>query len=214
MTGNFTLTLPIMLVAGIASAVARRLTYGSIYTTKLLRRGIDIERPRGGGLLQRLTAAQAMQPLETLDGRARLPWRPSTRALSTGPDSGLGALAGELRDVREPRSSSRTRVSPRHCQVALYGHAGLPVLSHDGSHVRGWITQADVLRIRATSSSPKAGRSNVGPSPRMSTHPTRATPVCTIRPARSRDTESWSCRSTGTLRPSAVASRISHCRRG
>jgi chloride channel protein, CIC family len=46
MTGNFTLTLPIMLVTGIAAAVSKRLTYGSIYTTKLLRRGIDIERPR------------------------------------------------------------------------------------------------------------------------------------------------------------------------
>ena len=45
MTGNFTLTLPTMLVAGIAAAVSKRLTYGSIYTTKLLRRGIDIDRP-------------------------------------------------------------------------------------------------------------------------------------------------------------------------
>ena len=47
MTGNFTLTLPIMLAAGIAAALSKRLTYGSIYTTKLLRRGIDIERPKG-----------------------------------------------------------------------------------------------------------------------------------------------------------------------
>ncbi len=45
MTGNFTLTLPIMLACGIAALVAKQITYGSIYTTKLLRRGIDIERP-------------------------------------------------------------------------------------------------------------------------------------------------------------------------
>jgi CIC family chloride channel protein len=45
MTGNFTLTVPVMLVAAIAAAVSKRLSYGSIYTTKLLRRGIDIERP-------------------------------------------------------------------------------------------------------------------------------------------------------------------------
>jgi chloride channel protein, CIC family len=44
MTGNFTLALPIMLACAIAALVARRLSYGSIYTTKLLRRGIDIER--------------------------------------------------------------------------------------------------------------------------------------------------------------------------
>ena len=53
MTGNFTLTLPVML----ASASLRRLqalTYGSIYTTKLLRRGIDIERPRPANVLHML----------------------------------------------------------------------------------------------------------------------------------------------------------------
>jgi len=43
MTGNFALALPVMLAAGIAAALSKRLSYGSIYTTKLLRRGIDIE---------------------------------------------------------------------------------------------------------------------------------------------------------------------------
>jgi CIC family chloride channel protein len=46
MTGNFTLLLPVMLAVGIAAAVSRQLSYGSIYTTKLLRRGIDIEQPQ------------------------------------------------------------------------------------------------------------------------------------------------------------------------
>ena len=45
MTGNFTLTVPVMLAAGIASALSKHLSHGSIYTTKLLRRGIDIDRP-------------------------------------------------------------------------------------------------------------------------------------------------------------------------
>jgi len=44
MTGNFTLILPIMLAVGIATALSKKLSNGSIYTTKLLRRGIDIER--------------------------------------------------------------------------------------------------------------------------------------------------------------------------
>jgi CIC family chloride channel protein len=43
MTGDFSLALPVMLAAGIAAAVSRQLSYGSIYTTKLLRRGIDID---------------------------------------------------------------------------------------------------------------------------------------------------------------------------
>jgi chloride channel protein, CIC family len=46
MTGNFTLALPIMLACGLAALLARQMTRGSVYTTKLLRRGIDIERPK------------------------------------------------------------------------------------------------------------------------------------------------------------------------
>ena len=47
MTGNYGLMLPVMLAIGIAAAAARRLSYGTIYTRKLLRRGIDIDRPTG-----------------------------------------------------------------------------------------------------------------------------------------------------------------------
>jgi chloride channel protein, CIC family len=53
MTGNFAIMPAIMLTAGIATALSKRLSHASIYTTKLLRRGIDIERDRvsahGGG---------------------------------------------------------------------------------------------------------------------------------------------------------------------
>ncbi len=44
MTGNFSLILPAMLVVGVAAALSRHLGANNIYTTKLLRRGIDIER--------------------------------------------------------------------------------------------------------------------------------------------------------------------------
>lgn len=43
MTGNFSLSLPVMLAIAVSVAVAKRLSYGTIYTTKLLRRGIDID---------------------------------------------------------------------------------------------------------------------------------------------------------------------------
>jgi len=43
MTGNFGLILPVMLAVGIAGGLARQLSPGTIYTRKLLRRGIDIE---------------------------------------------------------------------------------------------------------------------------------------------------------------------------
>ncbi len=48
MTGNFSLILPALLVVGIATALSKHLSTASIYTTKLLRRGIDIEHPRTG----------------------------------------------------------------------------------------------------------------------------------------------------------------------
>ena len=43
MTGDFALTLPVMLAVAIASTLSRALSYGTIYTTKLLRRGTDID---------------------------------------------------------------------------------------------------------------------------------------------------------------------------
>jgi hypothetical protein len=44
MSGDFSLTLPVMLAVAIATAISRALSYGTIYTTKLLRRGTDIDR--------------------------------------------------------------------------------------------------------------------------------------------------------------------------
>jgi CIC family chloride channel protein len=44
MTGDFSLVLPVMLTAGVSTIVSRSLSYGTIYTQKLLRRGQDIER--------------------------------------------------------------------------------------------------------------------------------------------------------------------------
>ncbi len=67
MTGNFGLTLPIMLTCGIAAAVSKQLSYGSIYTTKLLRRGIDIERPLAPDGHQTLTLESVIQPIPELD---------------------------------------------------------------------------------------------------------------------------------------------------
>ncbi len=48
MTGNFSLILPALLVVGIATALSKHLSAESIYTTKLSRRGINIEHLRAG----------------------------------------------------------------------------------------------------------------------------------------------------------------------
>jgi chloride channel protein, CIC family len=46
MTGNYSLILPALLVVGIATALSKHLSTGNIYTTKLLRRGVDIDHLR------------------------------------------------------------------------------------------------------------------------------------------------------------------------
>jgi hypothetical protein len=48
MTGDFSRTLPVMLAVAIASTVSRGLSYGTICTTKLLRRGTDIDKTTPG----------------------------------------------------------------------------------------------------------------------------------------------------------------------
>ena len=53
MTGDYTLTLPVMLAVAIATALSRALSYGTIYTTKLLRRGTDIDQPPVRGPVRR-----------------------------------------------------------------------------------------------------------------------------------------------------------------
>ena len=70
MTGNFTLTLPVMLAVGLAVGLSKRVTYGTIYTTKLLRRGVDIEQPPGFSRLPMPTDAAISQPLPESVGNA------------------------------------------------------------------------------------------------------------------------------------------------
>jgi CIC family chloride channel protein len=148
MTGNFGITLPIMLASGIASAISKQLSYGSVYTTKLLRRGIDIERPRTASLLRSLTVADIMQPLSELGGRPHLlsPRRAAEQAWSAT-DERWRELAGAVSEVREPQELfGEETLEQALRQLTVYGHSGLPVLSRDRRHLQGWITRQGVLR--------------------------------------------------------------------
>jgi CIC family chloride channel protein len=144
MTGNFTLTLPIMLACGISAQLARQITRGSIYTTKLLRRGIDIERPKALGALQALTVAEVMQPLSD-DGTGQTLRRDGSSPASIK----LGdwtRLVGPVTLTRRPQVLLADEdLEQARRQLVLYGRDGLPVLSHDGV-LRGWLTRADLLR--------------------------------------------------------------------
>ncbi len=146
MTSNFTLTLPIMLASAIAAALSKRLSYGSIYTTKLLRRGIDIERPTPTNALQTLTVADVMQPLAELNGNGRRASSDRAESERASPGDAWERLVGPVTDTRQPQALFADEdLEQALRQLVLFGRDGLPVLSHDGQHLRGWITRNNVL---------------------------------------------------------------------
>jgi CIC family chloride channel protein len=184
MTGNFTSTLPIMLACGLASQLARQVTHGSIYTTKLLRRGIDIERPKAIGALRALTVEQVMQPLQPINGQ------PRTFNADTPPTDGFDALAwrrivGPVTLSRRPQTLFVDEdLEQARRQLVIYGRDGLPVLTHDGQ-LRGWLTRADILAALTTKLATSeteiregaaATEAAAGPAQSMGLTPTRPLP--------------------------------------
>ena len=157
MTGNFGLTLPVMLGVGIASGLSKRLSYGTIYTTKLLRRGTDIERPRPQTALQVLHVTDAMQTLaepQPLSAPRGIAKEPEPAAAAVG--AVWARLAEAKAEIHEPQVLFDDETLENAIrQLALYGPDGLPVVSTDRTKLVGWITTDDVLsalanRVRAT----------------------------------------------------------------
>ena len=149
MTGDFALTLPVMLAVAIASTISRALSYGTIYTTKLLRRGTDIDRATPWRALADLKIADAMRPFRwplPVPPRAQASTAPAdTDGASTAPDG--AALPRPVIYQADPQALFATEsVAQALRQLEVYGHDGLPVLSADGRQIPGWVTAPDVLR--------------------------------------------------------------------
>jgi CIC family chloride channel protein len=163
MTGNFAITLPVMLAIAIAATASRALSYGTIYTTKLLRRGTDIDRAAPWRALQDLKVTDAMRAFGP-----PLPVPPAAsgngaEAAADGAAPGWAELAGpatERHDLQVLFGAESVMRALR--QLGAYGHDGLPVLSADGEQVQGWVTGGSVLRAIAR----QLGPTRAGPSPR------------------------------------------------
>ena len=118
MTGDFSLTLPVMLAVAVASAVSRALSYGTIYTTKLLRRGTDIDQAAPWRAVADLKITDIMRPfppgLPVPPGGTAPPGtaapRPATAARRPRRPSPGRSPAGTTRRPCSPRSHSA-----RHC---------------------------------------------------------------------------------------------------
>jgi CIC family chloride channel protein len=169
LTGDYSIILPLMLAVVVATAVSRGLCQDSIYTLKLRRRGIDIERPLASRALEGLTVGDAMSPpLAPL--AAEMPVAEAAAALLR---SGRGALPvadeeGRLLGVLTARSLEREADDPPAAVAALAEevpglHAdqplafaidwldggdreGLPILAAGDVAVIGWLDHRDLLR--------------------------------------------------------------------
>jgi chloride channel protein, CIC family len=153
MTGDFSLTLPVMLAVAIATTVSRALSYGTIYTTKLLRRGTDIDQAAPWRALADLKVTDVMHPFTP-----ELPVPPdgTTPAEHARHPSGNGsgatppAITGPVTRRHDAQALFASEsLSQALRQLEVYGRDGLPVLSPDGHHVQGWVTSASLLRALA-----------------------------------------------------------------
>ncbi|MGA0569058.1 chloride channel protein [Rathayibacter sp. KR2-224] len=146
MTGDFTLTLPVMLAVAIATAVSRGLSYGTIYTTKLLRRGQDIDRAAPWRAFADLTAAQVMRPLRTpIELASARHTTPAAEDVDV--DVVEADLPGTVTHSRDPQAVFATEsITDVLRQLDEYGRDGLPVLSDDGRRIQGWITSQSAIQ--------------------------------------------------------------------
>jgi CIC family chloride channel protein len=118
------------------------LSYGTIYTTKLLRRGIDIDRTPSADPFEVLTAADAMRPFA-----APLTIAPQPPGLP-GPER--ATIPGPVTHQHDPQVLFATEsLTQALRQLELYGRDGLPVVADDGQHLQGWITSQNVLQAVA-----------------------------------------------------------------
>jgi chloride channel protein, CIC family len=159
MTGDYALTLPVMLAVAIATATSRALSYGTIYTTKLLRRGLDIDHAAPWRALADLRAADAMHPFP-----APLPVSAGGNGRTAGimEAGGPSELPGTVIYQADPQVAHASEsLAQTLRQLECYGRDGLPVLSADGREIEGWITNASVMKTLAVRLGPGRAEGSV-----------------------------------------------------
>ena len=171
LTGEYRIILPLMLAIALSVGLSKLISKDTIYTRKLLRRGIDLHAP--GRTLDRLTVGRAAGPLPAplahdadLAAMARrfadlagsaLPvvddedqFRGVVLAIEVEralQDDATTVVAADLVQsvpVLGPGQGWESAVT----QLARHGGAGLPVANATGDLI-GWITHRDLLRAAA-----------------------------------------------------------------
>jgi CIC family chloride channel protein len=170
LTGEYRIILPLMLAIALAAGVSKLISRDTIYTRKLLRRGIDLQAPHRA--LARIAVAVAAGPLPAplapQTGLAELTARfaaDDSTALPVVDEDGhlLGVVpALEVERAVQDAADEVTAADLAHvvpiltgeesledalAELTRNGGAGLPVGS--GDVPTGWLTHRDLLRAAA-----------------------------------------------------------------
>ena len=173
LTGDYQIILPLMVAVVVATALSSEVTRDTIYTLKLRRRGIDIDRPGREGLLEQIPVSDAMgdprpafapdsTPAYLLERFAELEY--ATLPLATA-DGGLAGIVraadleaaisedgeplvadGLLRNAASVRADEPLASAVR---VLAAEEDGVPVLASQSDRLVGWLTHRDLLRAYA-----------------------------------------------------------------
>jgi CIC family chloride channel protein len=169
LTGDYRIVLPLMVAIVLAAGMSNLLSVDTIYTLKLRRRGIDLQRSRATNVMTLLSVRDAMTPVPdplhqstTLDEVLDRFDREEVDALPVVDDAGqyrgtvtaVQLEAGARDDAVEATAGELAVLSPtvRADQTlddalrVLVGNdrSGVPVI--EGTAVVGWLTHRDVLR--------------------------------------------------------------------
>ncbi len=176
LTGDYQIILPLMIAVVVATALSGELTRDTIYTLKLRRRGIDIDRAAKPGMLEQIRVSEAMShprpafapdstienvierfasldlgtlPLVTASGELAgiVSAADLDAAISEGQEPLV--LAGLLQNAATIRADESLDAAMK---VLAAEEDGVPVLAARSDRLVGWLTHGDLLRSYAAHS--------------------------------------------------------------
>ena len=171
LTGEYSIILPLMTAIVLATGVSRALSYETIYTAKLRRRGIDLDAPDPDSPAAGLTVSDALESTpgtlgvhtalsDAADLLARSPHGILPVVATDGSYQGTAtarAVAEALADGTSPTAWVGRTAHPSHTltadtllddalqTLATSGNQGLPVLDANRTHLLGWISHQSIL---------------------------------------------------------------------
>lgn len=170
LTGEYTIILPLMSAIVLASGMSHLICADTIYTLKLRRRGVDIDRPLHASPAAHIPVAEVMEPVGTLlTEETRL--MDALDLLSRAPLDRLAVVAadGTYRGVLTARALAEALADGEHDNAAVAtilesptavrssdlvddaldaletSYGAVPVLAADRSALVGWLTHQRVL---------------------------------------------------------------------